>query len=282
MILLAVFFGTVGVAYWLVHVRSVVPARRGREMIEKLRGAGLDAHWPDARVVARYERYSGEMPTGDRLVELRSREGGEFIGRTQQYVEGKTAEEQWRLRPDLSEGRYRATDDIKDPTAGRTEIVLSDGRVEVTQVTLFDRMTGSADAPPNYIPEGAMDLVARLVAEDGRPAAFRMILNSAAFDAVPREEPPRQRDGRRDAEMREARLNFSHVLMKPLGERRVRVEINSGLGATAHAMTFNERGEVVEFSYVGDKTVFRLTERKTTPAGGAATRPAGDSSPEAP
>ncbi|GAF76610.1 unnamed protein product, partial [marine sediment metagenome] len=95
-------------------------------------------------------------------------------------AEGTTATwEWWGLNADATKGQYRAGT-VLGSTMGwwmlkDTDIGLTEGRVSARQGSEWESQTR---APDNYLPEGTLELVLRLVAQQRTRAQFKLILNS--------------------------------------------------------------------------------------------------------
>jgi hypothetical protein len=256
--MVAVLVGAVAAAAWLVHHRTTVPTRRAEAILRDLRSRGLRAYWPQDEYAASFTgRGPGREITGQ-IRRLRRREENGFVGRTDRRMPSphfrglwEANTELWRLSGDLSAGEYRSG---RDPQRAPDIIIrLSDGQVEV----VIGKDRASAAAPENYIPEGTMSLVARLVAAGGEPAAFSAIFNSQAIVA--------------------GEVKFSVVRMVPLSPRRVRMEYGLATGAETIVYDFDKEGRVAEFTLPATGETFTRVPPDAQPASqpeaGATARP---------
>ncbi len=213
--MLALLLASVGAAYALVYFRTILPDRRGREILKQMRSRGLRHYWPEEGKVSVALASSGG---GQRIAWARARVEDRFVG----TIRRGSDEERWRLADDLSSGRYEGAAAVGRvggfPVVDKTLIDLESGRVTVVH---GDTRAVSA-APDNYIPEGTMTLVARLVAEGGQAAAFRTVFNADAFAG--------------------SEVNFTRIVMSPRGPRRVQLKASLKTGVLDEEWEFDEGG----------------------------------------
>ncbi|MHC4981977.1 MAG: hypothetical protein ACYTF6_02275 [Planctomycetota bacterium] len=224
-ILFVVLLAAVGVAALLVHQRSVLAPRRGREIINEIRRLGLGNFWSRQVAVSRYV-------SRDRLgrpvsaITIRTWwENGRFKGQVGHQTPKQGHLEDWALDDKLTDGEYTSA-----PTnAPKTAITLRGDRLIVTKAKGFSTIRSDAPLPENYIPEGTLALVARLVTADGQRASFKTIINETAIE-----------DGK---------VNFTRVTMVPLSGRSVRIEFRGGPEHHTKIYKFDKQGEVEEILY---------------------------------
>ena len=254
-IMFIVLLLSIGSAVWLVHARTVLPARQGREILLQMRRQGLSHYWQPQRItdifVARDKtgRVIGKMETS------RWASDGKFNGRTEMEFSGKRIVEGWALDDKLASGQY-ATDVIGDPSGPvRTVISLQGGTVSVAQEKLSGARRADAPAGDLYLPEGSLHLAARLVAAGGHRAAFRIIVDRTAIEAG-------------------SKVNFTDVSMVPLSRREVRVEYRVNWVPQSQIYRFDKNGDVEEISDPDGDFRFlrtrRLVDEPPAEAGGAA------------
>jgi len=220
---------SLGAAHWLVHSRNV-PIRRAAAIIREIRAKALPAYWESEQTTLYYVLRDGE---GKALSWLAvSRRGGDdgYSGTTLGQAPGKVYLEDWRLLPDASAGQYISSfGAVKDPKtfllARDIAIALGNGQVTVQKAGL----EFTAAAPENYIPEGLISLVIRLVAERRQKAAFTIIINEQAII--------------------NHRIVFAPITMKPQGARRVRVESRSRGQAIIKIYHLDEDGRIVRIEF---------------------------------
>ncbi len=175
---------SVGGVYWLITVKTTLPRGRGEEIIKTLRSKNLseqmDTQFMQAVFIAR--NHEGKI-IGERT-EFRWFRDGRFLSETEETRltnEGRNdVESTCGLADDLSECYYQGrTNQL------RTEIILKDGKSSVTSHQkihgMWKPLSGTADIPANYIPDGAMLPVLRLVAKSGESAGFCMAVDDSIF-----------------------------------------------------------------------------------------------------
>lgn len=166
-------------------------AETGRSILDDLRRKGLSAYWPQADTQWYLVRFRDEA-IGWQVAARLPRPDGSVDGLhvwaiTDEFRHLRVLWERWSLNGDATVGRYSAGTVAQDrPGRGRiatdTRIDLAAGRLKVVQTLAGVERTSTADAPPNYLPEGTFDLVRHLVAERKTRAAFRLIINDLGPD----------------------------------------------------------------------------------------------------
>lgn len=170
-VMLLVLLGSVGIAYLIVR-SAHRQTNQGSAIIAAMRSGTLTPHWRNQPQVQWYKRVMRAgaprwravihhvSPDGDFVT------GGDVIFAYDPYA--PTSWEFWKLSPDASSGWYEASNASIRLADGKVSVFRPDSKLQRTQ----------GDAPENYIPEGTMNLACYLTARAGKPAQFRLILNS--------------------------------------------------------------------------------------------------------
>ena len=215
-IMFALLLGSVGAAAWMVHARQA-PARHAADLLQQLRKDTLAKYWPQKEQTLWYlTRNSSGQPIGW-LCSTRGPTPGGFTGKE---LKGQIRET-WHLQSDLSGGEYICNDG--------TTITLSGGQVTVRRFTDEGEIPATSSAPENYVPEGTLPLMVRLVNSRRQPAAFRMLFNDAAIVA--------------------GQVHFLPATLTPEAPGRVRYEHRYELDGRMHQLKrvfhLDEAGEIV-------------------------------------
>ena len=163
--------------------------RRGTDLIAQIREQGVanlydgaSERWYVFEALGRTTR----QPVGWRIVMVEPRPDG-WVHGLDFYVfpfsdgERLGAWERWQLNADATEGRYIAgwlgIESDQWIVAKDTVIELADGIVTAEQ-TIDDKVFRSrSEIPDNYVPEGAFELVLRLMLHQTDPTSMQLILN---------------------------------------------------------------------------------------------------------
>ena len=167
---------------WGMSAGGSAGTETGRDIIEQIQRDGLARHWRGPLEQWRLISVDGK-PRGWTVALRRKLPDGGFEGLdiifTGSPAAGTGAWEHWKLNAHATEGSYHSAQILtlrgqwsSTPDAA---ITLSDARVLVAQPK-FGR--SEADAPENYIPEGAVELACYLTARDGRRGRFTAVFNS--------------------------------------------------------------------------------------------------------
>lgn len=172
----------VGVAWWIVRSH---PGTRGSQILSQIRKEGLDAHWRGfkQRWIIRQDPAS-EKPSGWRSELIVAGDDGWFRGLIVERGD-KITWELWELDKSATKGTYRAgVLPVQRRSRPRedTKIRMDQGVVTVWQRLHVQFVESGADAPDNYVPEGMLPLVRRLVAIQKTHAKFKIILNQVLPD----------------------------------------------------------------------------------------------------
>ncbi|MCP4379669.1 MAG: hypothetical protein GY794_26310, partial [bacterium] len=148
--------------------------------ISQLTNNTIEEYWSNAD---HKTWFVGQQPDGTPVRwQIRSRRktpGGEFSGIIALGDRsGDRYESSWTLNTDLSEGSYlgRVIDENNN-VQGKTQITITNNKVTVVCSVSGKKGSATSRRPANYIPEGALPLVMRLVASRGRKMTFKMILD---------------------------------------------------------------------------------------------------------
>ncbi|MCP4379547.1 MAG: hypothetical protein GY794_25665 [bacterium] len=162
---------------WLTTKPRKAFSPDGVGIISQLTNNTIEEYWSNAD---HKTWFVGQQPDGTPVIWLmRSRRkipGGEFSGtiKTASYASS------WKLNSDLSEGSYLGREfDKNNNKYAETQIKMTNDTVTVVRTHFMSGTKRSATSrrPANYIPEGALPLVMRLVASRGREMTFKMILD---------------------------------------------------------------------------------------------------------
>ena len=173
----------VAVAWWIVRSH---PGTRGSRILSQIRQEGLDAHWRGfkQRWILRQDPAS-EKPSGWRCELIVAGDDGWFHGLDVERND-KITWELWKLDKSATEGTYRAGGLLSVQRRLRarddTKIRMDRGVVTVWQRLDIQFVESQAPAPDNYLPEGMLPLVRRVVAIQKTHAKFKIILNQVLPD----------------------------------------------------------------------------------------------------
>ena len=174
---------SVGVAWWIVRDH---PGTRGTQIISQIRDEGLGAHWRGfkQRWFLRQDPTT-EQPNGWRCEIILAGDDGSFHGLNVQRDQAYTWE-RWKLNRSATEGTYHAGQvfSIQGRLRPRndTEIQMDHGIVTVRQRGGLQFVESQAPTPDNYVPEGMLPLVRRVVALKKTHAKVKVILNQLPPD----------------------------------------------------------------------------------------------------
>jgi len=187
-IMLAAFVVSVAAAWWIsTHRQSYL--RSGEETMTQIRQSGLKSFYGRGSQQYFIIRNKGAN-VGWRVFECKPAANG-YKGLIAQpdSAGGKKmiSWESWQLSNDLNEGKYNALEPAhKLPGAlQRTQILLDQGRVEVTQAYFTPNgleienltQTSAALVPNNYLAEGSLPLAIQKVAQNHSSAYFKIVMN---------------------------------------------------------------------------------------------------------
>jgi len=196
-IMFGLLLASVGVAGWLSRTRGA-PARRGAEMIKRIRRDKLGRYWDKAEIRWLLLRRGGERPVGWRAVAVSPGDDDEFEGiDVRVNYSGRSPARRWEcwaLKGDATRGAYAAGTFAIVSIRGKaslgrhtdTRVVLGPDGIEVQQqlsarrgsnVTGPKNYQSTSRTPSNYLPEGTVCLAAMLVALDRTEAVFKQVFN---------------------------------------------------------------------------------------------------------
>jgi hypothetical protein len=253
-LMLASLLASVGAALWIVHTRQAMGDLAG-DLLNEIRQKGLAHYWPQRREVSWYLAVDATgKPVGVRAVLRRpvliegDKTPRSFYGSDFLLTPNGSLQEAWNLRDDLSAGQYEGPS-----SRGITRILLKGRQVEVQQPDPDRRRaaSGESECPENYVPEGAMDLLLRLVVQRGQPVTYKMIDNDSALD-----------DGQ---------VHFTTVRATPEGDGAVRFEFTAGARRVRKVLHVEKDGQVSKIEDVTNKVTYRLATfqevQRVIPAG---------------
>jgi hypothetical protein len=165
-------------AWWLTH-RVSQRNQEGEAVINEIH-QGLSKYWGGPAV--QYFLLQSKGQTRGYRIEARQPNDGEGLrGLSLIVTAGNSPQfdyEQWLLNESATQAEYQSGP-AEQPKLPNTSIELKKGRVDVLQSLEDGNVVRSRNtAPGNYIPEGCLPLVIRLVAENKTHANFKMIVNS--------------------------------------------------------------------------------------------------------
>ncbi len=180
-LLMAAVLGAATGMGWLLEVRADRRVRAGADILRQIRADRLTEYWSDEPRIDWYLIRVGSAVRGWRAAARSHGSDGAFSGLTVDLTrdESKRSEQlllaSWSLNADATAGRYVGTVEVSGAGSSETRIFLSDGRLNVQQLTLD--LEAESPAPDNYLPEGSMGLAVRLVAGSGADAQFAMVFD---------------------------------------------------------------------------------------------------------
>jgi len=228
LVMLAVLLVSVGAAQWLVRCYGAA-ARRGADILAKVRTNKLDTYWKDdtSRQWYLIEDHNGKAMGYRTVAQRKTRDG--YAGASRLVLRTESHVEHWQLSPDAAKGRYQAISHMPTGDLDRTDILLQDGLVTVTKAALDAIGEASYPAPDNYAPEGLLSLLIAETIKSGQKAAFSLVDNEQAIV--------------------EGKVFFSRVTVTPQGPRQARVEC-ARLGDTSELVyRLDDQGRIVAREY---------------------------------
>jgi hypothetical protein len=147
----------------------------GAGIISQLIDDTIEEYWSNAD----HERwFVGQRRDGNPIGwQMRSRRQiseDEFSG----TIQAAQYKSNWTLNTDLSEGSYLGREfDENNNTLAETRITITDNEVTVVRDISGKKRSATSRRPKNYIPEGALPMVLRLVASRGSGKTFKMVLD---------------------------------------------------------------------------------------------------------
>ncbi|MFB3892967.1 MAG: hypothetical protein ACE15C_13190 [Phycisphaerae bacterium] len=225
-VMLVILLACVAAAWWLSQTRNAGPS-----IIDEMRRTGLRKLWgPDGRTDFYVLADAGGQPLGWWAVSRWPTDdgyAGETFVRTESRAQIDSPVETWKLSDDARQGQYTGAS-IVGRTVLSTSIALADGEVVVAHKYKGVKVDAQDRAPANYIPEGSLDLVVRLVQQQGREARFAMLFDTRALAAE---------DGR-------AAVTFTPVRMVPQQGGAVRMEFQTEEGSQVSVFHIDAEGRV--------------------------------------
>ncbi|MDY7009821.1 MAG: hypothetical protein SVV80_03625 [Planctomycetota bacterium] len=178
MLMLTVLIASVAVA-WLLDRQSAGRVRTGTKIVHEIRNEGLEHYWHEKLQIDWYLIYSKGNTIGWRASARAMSADKKFIGVDVEVIpRQRSSHEIWTLNADATVGTYHADLRKTDSRGSRTDISMSDGVVTVVQhVTGFRPVKASSPVTANYLPEGAVSLAVRKVADTQADAQFVMVFN---------------------------------------------------------------------------------------------------------
>ena len=179
--MLAVLLLTTAAAWVLVSTRGA-DRRRGAAVLSDIRRQMLPALWGDEPREAWYLRTDPDGKSLGWWRSLRYRTADGYLGREQVVLEDGTQwRENWRIDDAAARGRYVFNAVGRKLPAGFLDvsIAMEEGKVAVASSEWPQSVI--ALAPPQYVPEGLLELVAYIAGRRGQTIACDSIANEAAI-----------------------------------------------------------------------------------------------------
>lgn len=235
--MLAILAAGVLAAGWLVRIRQV-PTTRAEDILRRIRQETLSASWGSDASTLWYLTQDAEGQPVGYVVRTRRLIRDAYVGWTLVHLGALLHTEAWSLDPSAAEGTYVAR--ILTRPVPDTEIVLTDGRVTVTQRRPSGTDQATAPPPANYIPEGLLHRVIAEVAASRAQARFCTVWNNAAIDR--------------------GAVLFAPVTLTPAGDRIVRLQSRSLTAAVDDTYHLDAKGVVFRVDDNLSGTSTRLVE----------------------
>lgn len=193
---------------WLITLSSSALMDEGTAVIREIRKQSLPVllkNDPAIRCYLIKNKEGGKLGYG--IDTLRSGRNG-YDGAGLMHLPRVTVSEKWQLSNDAARGSYAGLSSGMDQSY--TAMSLSDGKLIATVQLPTQKIRSELTVPDNFIPDGIIDLVVRVVAQRGGKAVFHALRGSQA--------------------VMQNRLYFSTVTMIPQGRDKVKVQIKAPNG----------------------------------------------------
>lgn len=189
-VLLVIFILCLGTAHWLVKLHAA-PVTRAQEILNAIRSEGLGRYFAEPEIT--YMITTDHKGKSTWSIQKTSFEDDRFhlIG-VFTYDKSSWGTEEITATGDLSTLSYKSQLVPSDSSIQtKTSIYLANNEINVTRnlvlqtpkgVKELQGLKGKSNIPSNYIPEGMIDLVVKMVNRRGKPASFKIIIDSAALD----------------------------------------------------------------------------------------------------
>lgn len=215
-VMLVLLLACVGGAWWLVQLRTVQPEQIAREILNRIHTQTLNHYWKGKSERLYYLVHDARSQRYWWMAKGRARSEEGYRG---WRLDATGFREVWSLNDTATEGVYDGPTSSADPSV--TQITLKDQALKVELVvgpTVAARI-GSQPVPELYAPEGLEFLLAHLVAEQGKDAAFSILV--------------------RDESIATRRVNFAIMKTKPVG-RMVEVQVPTPKGLLVRQYVLDE------------------------------------------
>jgi len=235
-VMLAILAGSIGVAWWVSHSRGAM-ARRGADIIRKIRTETLGPYWKPQPVTTAYLITDGQGRDAGWKISIRKSTAYGYTGTTWSRGHDTLYLENWHVPPDASRSQYEARA-LLDGGYLPLTINLADDQVTVQ---IGPRRTGilaAAQAPSNYVPEGLLAVVIRLAAKLNHKLAFKMIFNENAI--------------------RTGRVQFTSVTMTP----HPPASVDMSFGGHTKVYHLDAHGQIVRIEHPETGVVYKMTSVK--------------------
>ncbi len=180
---------SVGAAWLLAHVRQG-RVDAAEEVLATLRSRGLRAIWGDRPWRAYFVGRTQEGEPVGWLAMIRKPTDSGYVGTFEMHRAGDgyrmNASSRWELDNGARNGRYFAVQRVTDPRTRmsrefETSIELSPARLEIIESGPRGAAEASLRPPENYLPEGAMSAVVRLMRDAPDRTGFQQLLDTQAI-----------------------------------------------------------------------------------------------------
>jgi hypothetical protein len=256
LVMFAVLLASCGAAWLLVNTRQAA-GRRGAEIVQTIRKAGLKHYWGTEKLDLWYLEESNGRKTGWRNITRSVGEDGSYAGATVGVSKNSRQEpdvfcqELYQVSPDLASARYEGTVGALE-TSDVSALALQ--RLQVTgywaqqgTITVHMRQpppSGNRSAkgavPPNYVPDGTTELAIRLAIERGEKVSFQFIIDDLAIEG--------------------SEVQFVHAVVTPEGPRTARVEYATPRQTFTQVYVYDEQGRVASIEDLTHNAKFELAE----------------------
>ncbi|MBT3200664.1 MAG: hypothetical protein HN350_12195 [Phycisphaerales bacterium] len=244
-VMIAVLAISVAIAWFTTQPKTppLTSSQAGAEIIAEISGETLDEYWSADRrenyflIIDRKKESDSLTPVGWEVVSRQQDPSGGYSGALKQVVgDDFTHKSRWSLSADLSQGQYSADSPDDQTNQIATQIILDNETITVTRNVDGKTQTASTDRPENYLPEGAMPLALKLVAERQLDASFKILFDDKAII-----------DGA---------VNFTNITFKPKEDNVIKVTFSgANLNISMH-YKLDDNLEISRYEFTNSPITF--------------------------
>ncbi len=240
-VMICVLAGSIALA-WLTTQKQKAFVYSGADVLAKLASEKIDKYWsPEKSTRWMVGLVADDKHVGWEVSSIESDMPAKFSSLQIGGPKGMSHKVRWTLSSDLSQGHYSATVYGKDGRElSQTQTTLTKDRVNIARRVGQAQLAATARRPMNYVPEGALPLVMRIVADTGSEIVVKMV-----FDEI---------------SIKGGSINFISVRLSPMQSGVVRFQRVGGgvLGSIDYHLDSENR--VSRYEYPGTALFYRRCE----------------------